>query len=214
MKTVNMLGSTILLAVLALPCAFAVHAATPREQGGGEALRKMQYMMQKLSSEKTALEQENLRLTEELKKSQSELDATRLKTEQARVSMQARNETLLERVRSDSESITELRAVHRKELGDARADIQLLHNAVQERETWINDCQAKNGALYKVNSELLDHYRKKSVWSALKQREPVTGIGSVRVENVVQDYQFRLEDLRTVKFESGDGRKQSPADDK
>ena len=217
MKTEIKLGSAILLAVLALPCTLPVHAATPREQGGGEALRKMQYMMQKLSTEKSALEQENLRLAEELKKAQSELETARSKhdkTEQARVSVQVRNEALLERVRSDSERITDLRAVHGKELGDARADIQLLNKAVQERETWINDCQAKNDNLYKVNAELLDHYRKKGVWSALKQGEPVTGIGSVRVENVVQDYQFRLEDLRTVKFESGDGRKQSSADGK
>ena len=214
MKTVNKLGSAILLAVLVLPCAFAV---TPREQGGGDAVRKMQYMMQQLSAAKAGLEQDNLRLSEALKPAQSELDATRLKqdkTEQARVSVQARNEVLLERVRSDSERITDLRAVHGKELGDARADIQLLNKAVQERETWINDCHAKNEALYKANAELLDNYRKKGVWSSIKQGEPVTGIGSVRVENVVQDYQFRLEDLRTVKFESGDGRKQSSADGK
>ena len=104
---------------------------------------------------------------------------------------------------ADSARIAELQETYRKEIGVARGDIGLLRNAVQERDTWIADCQSKNEGLYKANGELLDAYRDKGAFAALVQREPVTGIASVKVENAVQEYRFRLEDLRTVKFEAG-----------
>ena len=198
----RVIGS-LLLAAGMLIGAFSAQAAQ-REQGGGDALRKAQYMLQKLSSEKTALEQENLRLAEELKQAQGELDGTRSKldkTEQAHGQAQERNAALTDRVRADSQRIGELQVTYRQEIGDARADIQLLHSAVKERDSWIADCNSKNEAMYKANSELLAAYRDKDAWDALKQSDPVTGIASVTVENAVQEYQFRLEDLRTVKFE-------------
>lgn len=198
----RVIGSLLLVAGMLIG-AFPAQAAQ-REQGGNDALRKAQYMLQKLSAEKTALEQENLRLAEELKKVQGELDGTRGKldkTEQAYGQAQARNAALTDRVRADSQRISELQAAYRKEMGDARADIRLLHSAVKERDSWIADCSTKNEALYQANSELLAAYRDKDAWDVLKQREPLTGIASVQVENAVQEYQFRLEDLRTVKFE-------------
>lgn len=179
-------------------------AAAPREEGGSDALRKAQYLLQKLSTEKAALQTETLRLAEELKKAQFELESTQgslEKTEQAQEAAQQRNAALTERVQQDSERLRDLQETYRKEMGDARADIQLLQNAVRERDQWITDCQAKNDGLFQANSELLAAYRDKGAWDALKQSEPVTGFGSVKVENAVQEYRFKLEDLRTVKFE-------------
>lgn len=177
--------------------------AAPREAGSNDALRKAQYMLQKLSADKAALEQDNLRLAEELKQAQDELDTTRKtleKTEQARGSERQKNAALALRVQADGSRISELQSAQRKAMDDARADIQLLQNAVQERDRWITDCQAKNDSLYQTNAELLAAYRDKGAFAALAQSEPLTGIASVKVENVVQEYRFRLEDLRTVKF--------------
>jgi chromosome segregation ATPase len=193
-----------LASMLVLMTLVPVQAAAPRDQGGGDALRKAQQMLQSLATEKSRLEAENLRLAEELKKSQSELDATRGtlgKVEKAHVNARQRNEALVERVRVDNDRIAELQNRYRSELGDAQADIRLLHAAVEERDRWIGECQAKNDGLYEANVELLDAYRNKGPLAALTQREPVTGLASVKVENVVQEFQFRLEDLRTVKYE-------------
>lgn len=202
MKIGNTPEKVLLAVLLMLSCAFSAQAAQ-REQGGNDALRKAQYMLQKLSAEKTTLEQENLRIAEELKQVRGELDGTRGKldkTEQAHGQAQERNAALTDRVRADSQRIGELQATYRKDIGDARADIHLLHNAVKERDGWIAACNTKNEAMYKTNSELLAAYRDKGAWAALKQQEPLTGIASVQVENAVQEYQFRLEDLRTVEF--------------
>jgi chromosome segregation ATPase len=193
-----------LASMLVLMTLVPVQAAAPRDQGGGDALRKAQQMLQSLATEKSRLEAENLRLAEELKKSQSELESTRGslgKVEQAHGSATQRNAALVERVRVDSDRIADLQNRYRSELGDAQADIRLLHAAVEERDRWIGECQAKNDGLYEANVELLDAYRNKGPLAALGQREPVTGLASVKVENVVQEFQFRLEDLRTVKYE-------------
>lgn len=203
------MNATFRLMVAVLLCgtgsllAGGVAQAAPRGDGGDDALRKAQFLLQKLSAEKATLEQENRRLAEELNQVQADLAATQgslHKTEQAHNAAQQRNEALTQRVRDDSGRIRDLQDTHRKEIGDARADIQLLQNAVRERDQWITTCQARNDGLYQANAELLAAYRDKGAWEALKQREPVTGFGSVQVENAVQEYTFRLEDLRTVKF--------------
>lgn len=202
------LTRTILLGCLVCAAPLALQAAAPREGGGDEALRKAQYMLQKLAGEKAALEKENLRLAEELKGAQAQLDKTGQslnKLEKGLDQAQQRNASLVERVRSDHEQMTELQVKYRNEIGDARADIQLLSNAVAEREAWIADCRAKNEGMYQANLDLLNAYEDKSAWDALKQGEGITGIAKVEVETLLQDYQFRLDDLRTVKFESTSG---------
>lgn len=193
-----------LASVLMLLTLGPVQAAAPRDQGGGDALRKAQQMLQSLAAEKTRLESENLRISEELKKVQNELETARGdldKAERAHGDSRQRNQALAQRVREDSERIAELQSRYRSELGDAQADIRLLHAAVEERDRWIGECQARNDGLYTANVELLEAYRDKGPLAALAQREPLTGIASVRVENAVQEFQFRLEDLRTVKYE-------------
>jgi len=212
MNTAKGMCNYLLMTALMLSCAFSAQAAAPRE-GGDQALRQAQVLLQKLSAEKTALEKENLRLTDELKKMQDDLASTNKKlstSENQNAQVLQRNASLMDRVRTDSEHISNLTATYRKEIGDARSDIQLLRNAVLERNAWTEDCRAKNEGLYETNVELLQVYRNKGAWDALAQREPITGISSVKVENTVQEFQFRLEDLRTVKFESEVARKAMP----
>ncbi|MBI5041247.1 MAG: hypothetical protein HZB57_08635 [Gammaproteobacteria bacterium] len=185
---------------------FAVQA-TPRSGGGDTAARQAQAMIQKMAAEKTELQKQNGELTTKVADLEQHIKELESETKQRSGELdqaQRSNEGLRARVERDSERYKELSARHGQTtdtLRDAKADIQLLHGAVQERDHWITDCRSKNEAMYKTNSELLAAYRDKGAWAALKQREPLTGIASVQVENAVQEYQFRLEDLRTVKFE-------------
>ncbi len=50
----------------------------------------------------------------------------------------------------------------------------------------LQDAEKKNLALYQLNQNLLQRYKQKSVWDALRQREPLTGLNSVSVENQIQ----------------------------
>lgn len=193
-------------ALLALLLGAAAVTAAPRSEGGDPALRQAQAQLQKLSAERNALQKQNAELTAQLAEQDKrikELEAAAKQRDGELTQAQGANEQLRARVERDSErykDLSERNSQTNETLQTAQADIQLLHNAVQEREHWIAACQAKNDGMFKANMELLAAYRDKSAWDALKQNDPVTGLGAIRVENAVQEYQFRLEDLRTVKF--------------
>lgn len=199
---------TILGAALLAMLGTATVTAAPRSEGGGDgALRQAQMQMQKLAAERTALQKENAELAARLAEQETRIRELEAEVKQRSGELgqaHSANEQLRARVERDSERYKDLSARHTQtsaSLRDTQADVELLRQAVIERDAWIDACQAKNDALYKANSELLAAYRDKGAWDALKQSEPVTGLGAVKVENVVQEYRFRLEDLRTVKFE-------------
>jgi hypothetical protein len=69
---------------------------------------------------------------------------------------------------------------------------------VIELERLVADRQAKNLALYKIASEILQRYEKFGLGDALTAREPFIGISRVKLENLVQDYQDKLQNERTA----------------
>ena len=67
-----------------------------------------------------------------------------------------------------------------------------------ENQKKFDVCVTDNQKLYKVNLELIQEYRKKGVWDALLQKEPVTQLKRVQIENTVQSYTDRIDALKTV----------------
>lgn len=84
------------------------------------------------------------------------------------------------------------------ELTANQQDNALLVHAVKERSEWIEKCTRQNGQLIKINKDILDHFRDKSFWESLQDAEPLTGIASVAKENKIEDYRYRLNDLRVT----------------
>lgn len=176
--------------------------------GSGDAVRKAQYMLRKLSQEKASLQQENARLSAEIKeletqakKLEKKLESTAKQLERANAS----NDKLVERVKNDREKITDLIGRYRETVRRLRveqANVIHLTNAVQERNQWIDTCKANNGSLYEINMELVDRYRNKGLWQALRQAEPLTGIGEVQLEVIAEDYVYKIEDLQVANFET------------
>lgn len=68
-------------------------------------------------------------------------------------------------------------------------DILVLQRKVDDRET-------KNLALFKLGNEILTRYEKFSLGEALAAREPFVGTTRTKLENLVQDYQDKLNDQR------------------
>jgi hypothetical protein len=50
-------------------------------------------------------------------------------------------------------------------------------------------------------NELSAKYQSKSAWATLSEIEPFTGIGNVETQNTLQNYQFKLDDLKVTPFE-------------
>jgi chromosome segregation ATPase len=80
-----------------------------------------------------------------------------------------------------------------------------LEAQLSETTRQLQDAEKKNLALYQINRELLSQYQEKSVWDALRQREPLTGISAVAIENKAQDIADRMYDqLREVNVEAAE----------
>lgn len=54
----------------------------------------------------------------------------------------------------------------------------------------------RNAAFYNLNTEVLDKMQNRGFWSALSEREPFTKLKRVELENLVEDYKYRAEELR------------------
>jgi chromosome segregation ATPase len=65
-----------------------------------------------------------------------------------------------------------------------------------DTDTREQACEKKNAELYQIGSELLDRYKNKGFWDALKDDEPFTRIHRVQLEQAAQDYHARLVDQK------------------
>jgi chromosome segregation ATPase len=207
-------GALLLAALLAGSSGAA--AETARREGGDDALRKAQYLLRQLTADQEKLKTDNAKLqaeVEELKAENRRLAEERGKQEGALAGSKRNTETLIERVKSDGEKYRGLVERYRGKLDElraAQARAAYLEQAVTERNQWIETCRASNDDLYQANSELLERYRKRGLLNLLAGEEPVTGLARVRTENVVEDYRYKLDDLKMPEFAEST---QAPADD-
>jgi chromosome segregation ATPase len=203
---------TRLIAVLVLVLTgVQAHAEARREAGGDQATQKLQYMLRQLSDEKASLQAENAKLSAELAEASRKLARAEKDYSVASNRLQqsrAANEGLVSRVKGDFEKHQDLLEQHRQSLQELRVEkknVALLKSAVEERDMWIDRCKANNDELSRVNLDLVDRYRDKGFWQVLKQSDPLTGIGKVRLETIADDYRYRIEDLQVTRYEDNAG---------
>ena len=198
-------------AALAVLIAMAV-AASPAFAGDKEreAMRRMQIMQQQFSDEKAALEQskdsltqqvgELTKQTENIKQStaQSERQRAALARElgaarTAQAATRAEVVALQEKLKQLEAAQAALVAQHTQDAAQDQKQIALAQKAVAQRGQALGVCEQKNLKLYQLNRDILTQYRDKSVLDALTQAEPLTGIESVRMENILQEYRDKLD---------------------
>jgi hypothetical protein len=203
------------LLVLSAPA----YAEAPKQDAAvQQVLRKAQGALRQLTEEKAQLEADNAALQKDktalqeqvgkleaavklLEPLQGELE----KQKAAAAALQNANAGLQGQLDSGKQREEGLHGKLKNTVGQARkiqADNQLLVEAVKEREEWIGACQQKNAAMLDANEELLQRYQDKGFWDKLGDVEPLTGIGKVHTENTVQDYHFKLQDLKATPFAS------------
>ena len=57
-------------------------------------------------------------------------------------------------------------------------------------------CEGNNLALYNYGRELLAAYQSKGPLTAIAQKEPMLGIGGVKMENLLEEYRDKLDEKR------------------
>lgn len=199
---------------LVLGCALLGHAAAQAEtvrQGGNEQgalVARLQQMVNEITAERDALSAQNARLAEELaaekKSHEKDLDQLQKKLSGSEGTLDKYKENdaaLRERLTQDRARMQELVDKFRETAQNLR-EVEMeragLRTDLAGRQEEIRQCTRKNLELYEANLDLLDRYQSKGVWDAMMQREPVTGLKRVEVENRIEEYRRRLDQMQVV----------------
>ncbi len=184
-----------------------VMAEARRDAAGADnPVRKLQYMLRQVSEEKASLEADNGKLKADLTtetKKKKELQSKLDKLEKRLTGSEGTNLKLVSRIKQDNERMKKMIAMYKEtvvRLRKENQDNQLLVNAVTERNQWMDQCKSKNSEMYTLNIELMKRYRNKDFTEDALEKEPITGLVAVQLENQEQKYRFRLQDLQTIKF--------------
>lgn len=71
--------------------------------------------------------------------------------------------------------------------------------ALRKKSSDYDRCFKHNQQMAEAAGELLVRYQNKTPWKSISEVEPLTGIGKVELEHIVQEYGFRIEDHRLEK---------------
>jgi chromosome segregation ATPase len=158
-----------------------------------EALRESQAENAELTAQKAAAEKQ---ADEKLKSAATELDSARKASKSAQSKLREQQENaasaqsdLMRKLADANRQIAALTSQQQ----DAAKELKRTQQDLDASKASTASCEAKNLKLYQYSEELMRRYQKKGVWAALAQKEPMTGIKEVGVENVLQEYRDKLD---------------------
>jgi SMC interacting uncharacterized protein involved in chromosome segregation len=178
------------------------------ERSGNADTRVMQ-QLQQISSERAALQAENAKLKQELEQARKDLQ----KASSGRAALESRaraleanagrgeaaskqSEEQMERTRGQlNELITKFRETTQT-LREVETDRSTVKGQLAVKEREFKTCVDRNAGLYNLNAEVLDRMENRGLWSALTEREPFTKLKRVELENLIDEYKSRADELR------------------
>lgn len=187
-------------------------AAQAQTQRSGNADARVAQQLQQLSSEKVALQAENNKLKQELEQVKAQLQKSasaskdlenRNKVLQASagrgVASSQQTEEQLERSRAQlQELVTKFRETAQT-LRDVEGERATVKSQLAAKEREFKVCVDRNVGLYELNKEVLNRMEDRGFWSQVSEREPFTRIKRTQLENLIDDYRYRVEELRLEK---------------
>jgi chromosome segregation ATPase len=211
MKT-KLLACGICIAVACLLPDAGAQTARQSTGGSGSASPQLQQQLQQASSERASLQAENSRIKQDL--DQANKEVAKLRAE--RVALQLRAQAAVAnaaRLTTGSESVnvslertrTQLQEVIMKYRENAQGLVTLetdrnqLRGQLVKREQEYGQCVERNAGLYELAGELLNRLDNRSVFTKVREREPFTRLARTRLENLIDDYRYRVDELRIKK---------------
>jgi chromosome segregation ATPase len=79
-----------------------------------------------------------------------------------------------------------------KQTAARESELAQVKQGLDESKNANLSCENKNLKLYGYAQDVLQAYKRKGVWAALSQKDPVFGLKEVDTENVVQEYQAKF----------------------
>ena len=205
----NILTATA-AAVLALAGDGTVLAQVQRS-GGGESQKIMQ-QYQQLAAERTSLQAQVAQLQKDL--DAAKVDLAAMKKERDALKGQAgggaaainkansEKQSAEQSLEQSKQRMTELIGRFRdaaqtlKTVESDRADLQ---KKLSISSTAFDKCAEDNLQLYEINGEILNRYEHVGWFTKATAAEPFTKITRTRIENLVDEYRVRAEQLRVKK---------------
>jgi outer membrane murein-binding lipoprotein Lpp len=211
-------GKLLTAVALATSGLFDAGAACAQVQrsGGGETQKIMQEYQQ-LAAERTSMQAQIAQLKKDLDASKSDLaamkkerdalkghsgglaaaaaqsNAAQLAAEQGLEQSKQRMNELVSRFRETAQNLKQIEA----ERNAAKTELS-------ERNRAFDQCAESNVQLFEINKEILDRYEHVGLFTKASAGEPFTKLTRTRIENLVDEYRARAEELRIKKREAAD----------
>jgi hypothetical protein len=196
------------------------HAADDKElKDSKEQVKRLQQKNKQLEQEKAQLladksksDASMLLNTEQIEKSTRSLSANNKKImtleadveilKNTMLTFQSRSVALAEQ---SNEKIQELQGMLNKALEEKRnleASLGATATALTSSQQTIAECTTRNQILVKTGQSILKQYEEKSCLDSLAQKEPLTKLKKVGIENRYQEYQEMLENQMMIDVEA------------
>jgi DNA repair exonuclease SbcCD ATPase subunit len=185
--------------------------AQVQRSGGGEVQKFMQ-QYQQVAAEKTALQAQLAQMKKDLDTANGELAAVKKERDAAKshagvspaamAQANSAKDAAERNLEQSKQRMTELVGRFREtatNLKVAEADRAKLHKDLAERNSAFDVCAVNNMQLYEVNREILDRYEHVGLFTRVSADEPFTKITRIRIENLVDEYRERAQELRVKK---------------
>ena len=192
-----------------------VGSASAQVQRSGAANAQLMQQYQQAVAERSQLQVENAKLRKDADELKKQLGQAQQQATAAKAGA-ARNQALVATARAANDetqkSLDDLKGKMQELVSHFRETITTLH-AVETERTQLQQqltesraafdrCAERNFALYQVNGEILDRYEHQSAFSYLARAEPFTRLKRTRIENLVDEYRQRAEELRVKKAQA------------
>ncbi|MGD9841858.1 MAG: hypothetical protein AB7U99_02980 [Steroidobacteraceae bacterium] len=178
------------------------------ERSGNDTTRIVQ-QLQQVTAEKGKLQQDNDALKKELdtlKSNSAQPSAEQIKLQQRLRELEMANSRSQEKVSNSDEQLEKTRTQMTELIGKYRELAQSLKDVETERDGLrasevakqreLTTCVDRNAQMYLLGNELLDQMDVQSVWSAVKSKEPFTQLSRTHLENLIDDYRYRVNELK------------------
>ena len=163
-----------------------------------DALARAQYMIRQINAELNQLKSFNEKLKIESKESDEKYSLLESKYKNLSSKSSKNKKSLSGKIAGYREKLRQEVAAHNITKNLLSTEVQtknrLLALSDMQKEK-IKLCIANNNKLYDVTRDMLVRYENKGVWDSLTQAEPVSGLTQVEIENIVDDYQYVINDL-------------------
>jgi chromosome segregation ATPase len=205
-----MMRHCLLTAILAVSM-LGGRATAQVQRSGGEAQKFMQ-QYQQLAAEKAALQAQLDQTKKDLDAAKADLGTMKKERDALKAhvgvpaaevaQLTASKEAAERALEQFKQRLTELIGRFRELAGnlkDAEADRATLREDLGKRNAAFDRCAEDNLQLYEVNSEILNRYEHMGMFTKLSAAEPFTKITRTRIENLVDEYRERAQQLRVKK---------------